>query len=202
MVHVVVGFLYGFNYIVPDDEPAATFHARVYSAGDYFQLPHLKKSAVDNFCDIAHAEPKNLEQAVSCLQAAPEIYSGTPESDKRLRNVVITTTKRHIYGLLLADNKHAELIKSIPSFALDLLQSRVAAPRTSVGWDIQHSLKCSSCSVRFGLVKPTAESTLKCPACWKEDTVENLMNAFKNAHGPENMTTCWGKKQASKSGTK
>ncbi|ODM14641.1 hypothetical protein SI65_09986 [Aspergillus cristatus] len=70
-----------------DDNPRylATFHAQMYSVGDYFQIPGLKKASMRYFY---YAFGK-VESQVGFMEAVTEVYSSTPASDRGLRDIVV-----------------------------------------------------------------------------------------------------------------
>lgn len=80
IVDGVLHYLYDLPYIVPEGTEPAPFHAKMYTAGEFFELPLLKKNA------LALLEPLLVSNAVVkedvYLQVAKEAHEGTPTMDR------------------------------------------------------------------------------------------------------------------------
>lgn len=73
VVLAVLNFLYGLPYLATsDDQSAATFHAQIYAAAEFYQLPELKETACQNFLKVSM---NGATGAQSCLKAVKEVYS-------------------------------------------------------------------------------------------------------------------------------
>ena len=77
-------------------------HAQMYSLGDKYDLPGLKKEAVRRFInDIAIPGDKKCE-TLTLLSVIPNVYTTTPESDRGLRDLVA----RHVFQRYKIASKH------------------------------------------------------------------------------------------------
>ena len=63
-------------------------HAHMYGLGDKYHLPALKKEAARRFSNDIRI-PRNVKgETLALLSVVPVIYTTTPDSDRRLRNLV------------------------------------------------------------------------------------------------------------------
>ena len=133
VIHAVLEHLYGRLYGIPEDEPHAVFHAKVYSAGDYFQLTTLKKEAQYNLKKLAtmgadvnlgsqwrrRGAPKHL------LSAAGAVYNLAQWTDKGIKNILFPYIRSHLRELINGSQKQERIIKEVPGLAYDLLHARI-----------------------------------------------------------------------------
>ena len=169
VLKVVLGFLYGKHYQAPQSDQAAIFHAKVYSAGDFYQIPVLKKSARRRFKQIAYASSSPTEGAKQCFAAAEEVYSGTPSSDRGLRTILVDVTKKNLKVLIDHNEANKQVLKELPDFAVDLVVSKTRRANGTIGELVDVGLRCPKCSAQFGLELNDDEdppSSITCPTCW------------------------------------
>ena len=96
-------------------------HTHMYSLGDKYDLPGLKKEAARRFInDIAIPGDKKRE-TLTLLSVIPTIYTTTPDSDRGLRDLVA----RHIFQRYRTASKHfikeLETALEVPQFARDII---------------------------------------------------------------------------------
>ena len=81
VLEAVLRHLYGLPYVVPEHTEPCIFHAKMYNAGDYYQLSRLKANA------LAIAEPllNKLDcssKASTLLELVKLAYEGTSDADR------------------------------------------------------------------------------------------------------------------------
>ena len=96
-------------------------HAQMYSLGDKYDLPGLKKEALRRFInDIAIPGDKKRE-TLTLLSVIPTVYTTTPESDRGLRDLVA----RHIFQRYKIASKlfikELDTALKVPQFARDIV---------------------------------------------------------------------------------
>ena len=133
MIYRMLEYLYMQDYTVDlsfdpfwsmNDSWAQTrlhVHAQMYSLGDKYDLPGLKKDAVRRFIgDIAIPGDKKCE-TLTLLSVIPIIYTTTPDSDRSLRDLVA----RHIFQRYRTASKHfnkeLDTALELPQFAGDIV---------------------------------------------------------------------------------
>ena len=133
MIYRMLEYLYMQDYTVDlgfdpfwsvNDSWAQTrlhVHAQMYSLGDKYDLPGLKKEAVRRFInDIAIPGDKKRE-TLTLLSVIPTVYTTTPGSDRGLRDLVA----RHIFQRYKIASKHfikeLDTALKIPQFARDIV---------------------------------------------------------------------------------
>ena len=132
VIQAVLEHLYGRLYVPPFGEHHAKFHAKIYFAGDYFQLPSLKHEARYNFYELAvkgasttladqwrrRGVPKEL------LEAAEIVYSVRRE-DRGLKDILVYHIKSHLGELCSDFGDGNEILENVPGLAYDLLHARI-----------------------------------------------------------------------------
>ena len=133
MIYRMLEYLYMQDYTVDlgfdpfwpvNDSWAQTrlhVHAQMYSLGDKFDLPGLKKEAARRFInDIAIPGDKKRE-TLTLLSVIPTVYTTTPDSDRGLRDLVA----RHIFQRYRTASKHfikeLDTALEVPQFAGDIV---------------------------------------------------------------------------------
>ena len=151
VVYAVLEHLYGLCYGIPSNEPHAKFHAKVYFAGDYYQLPSLKSEAQFNFQELAsiggdrtfeskwrkRGSPKKL------LDAAAVVYS-VREEDRGLKNILINHIKSHVKALSDRSDESKQILKDVSGLAFDLLNVRIISDSDAAFDSISPSWKISN----------------------------------------------------------
>ena len=137
LVEIVLGFYYGISYSASQKtiREQAQFHAKVYGAGDFYALPGLKDEAYFNFVCLSCLTrfPEFEMQAVrEFIHSAPYVYTLVSDTDQRLKEVLVHTTKPYI-GPLAREEACQQILHDLPQFAIDLLASKPPKPITN--WD-------------------------------------------------------------------
>ena len=69
-------------------------HAQMYSLGDKYDVPGLKKEAARRFDkDVEIPGDTKCKETLTLLSVVPHIYATTPDSDRGLRDLVV----RHVF---------------------------------------------------------------------------------------------------------
>ena len=124
VVEAVLKHLYGILYSVPESyDSAATFHALVYAAGEFYQIAQVKEIASHNFAAVAAL---GREATIDCFAAAEAVYTGTQERDRGLRDHLVRVTNNNLKLLIDNNKKNQSVLRKFPEFAFDLLCSRAA----------------------------------------------------------------------------
>ena len=171
----VIKHLYGMRYKTPDDDQSpTTFHALVYAAGDFYNLPSLKEEAQENFQAVA--EEGEASGANCCFLAAQTVYTTTHEGDRGLRDIVVNAVNQHIREVIDFDETNQLVLKKIPDLSYDLVRQR-AITTLSDQWSFLR-VKCRDCKEDFGLTQRSfaypenqdweARSYAYCPSCGNE----------------------------------
>ena len=184
VLRAVLQSLYSVEYKAPSDRPAAVFHAAVYAAAEYYQLPPLKGFAGDNFVDIAAST--YINEIKDCLKAAPIIYNKTPESAKDLRQPLVEAVNRNFTTLFNDDLEHTVILSEAPRFATDLINNRAkwgAAGDPYIDPTYETKLRCQCCNELFILAggndqaqSLNGSSDVACPLCGIHNYLENYQN--------------------------
>ena len=94
-------------------------HARMYAIGEKYIIPALKDLAKRYF-----SETVILQSGASLGTSIHEAYTTTPDSDRGLRDVVLTFTRHHITSLVQG-SEFCRLAVEAPRFGFVLLQHTV-----------------------------------------------------------------------------
>jgi len=94
-------------------------HALMYALGEKYFIPGLKDLAKRYF-----SETVVLQSGASLGTSIHEVYTTTPDSDRGLRDIVLSFTRCHITRLL-QDSEFCRLAVEVPSFDFELLQHTV-----------------------------------------------------------------------------
>ena len=180
ILEAVLKHLYGLNYSSSKQEGTSTarFHAEIFEAGAYFQLPVLQESAARNF----ESALKDATEPAVMRSTALYVYLNTSDQDRRLRDHILT--KIHNDAKLFFDNhlkedlEVVEVLREIPQFAADLM--RVRSGGLKLGDDIAHDIaddtadddcRCIGCYQKFSPIGIKIFTTdaltdaLRCPKC-------------------------------------
>lgn len=94
-------------------------HAHMYSLGDKYDIPSLKKEARQRFSKDVIIPGDKKSETLTLLSVVNLIYTSTPDSDRGLRNLVV----RQIYQRYAIASKHFvddfETALQVPHFARD-----------------------------------------------------------------------------------
>ena len=92
VVEAVIKYLYGLPCEAPTDESALAFYADLYAAGEYYQLPVLKKNALGKFRATIYREKTESDDFAN---VANKVYNNTPPADRGLRDLVVDYINAH-----------------------------------------------------------------------------------------------------------
>ncbi|KKY16160.1 putative btb poz domain protein [Diplodia seriata] len=113
-------YFYHHKYTVPAETTAGAFHAKVYAAGDYYQVNCLKEQAKSSFTTWLTGQLSRGSSQEDFFRAVEVIYDSTPESDRGLRDIVVEFVCNHTD---IAGKKRAAtdlLASTCPVFVTDL----------------------------------------------------------------------------------
>ncbi|KAL1617699.1 hypothetical protein SLS54_007703 [Diplodia seriata] len=119
-VMALLEYFYHHKYTVPAETTAGAFHAKVYAAGDYYQVKCLKEQAKSSFTTWLTGQLSRGSSQEDFFRAVEVIYDSTPESDRGLRDIVVEFVCNHTD---IAGNKRAAtdlLASTCPVFVTDL----------------------------------------------------------------------------------
>ena len=133
MIYRMLEYLYMQDYTVDlgfdpfwsvNDSWAQTrlhVHAQMYSLGDEYDLQGLKKEAARRFITDIPIPGDKKRETLTLLSVIPTIYTTTPDSDRRLRDLVAQrifqryrTASRHFL-------KELDTALEVPQFAKDII---------------------------------------------------------------------------------
>lgn len=132
-------FLYTQSYKTENDsKEVASFshpknifvaHVSLYALGDKYQIPALCTFSANQFHWLISSEPRVFQ----LLMCVPLIYSSTPETDRRLRDLVVAelTHRSNDIAAEPGSNKvMLEHVNDIPQFRQDVVQGLLKRPVT------------------------------------------------------------------------
>ena len=144
MVHRMLQHLYLQTYTVDlgldpfwslNDSWAKTrlhVHAQIYSLGDKYDIPSLKKEAARRFREDVGVPGHRKRETLTLLSVVDKIYTTTPDSDRGLRDLVV----RQIFQRYNTASKHfvEELDNALEvrQFARDLVVLHRKGPTLSM----------------------------------------------------------------------
>ena len=105
----------------------ARFHARMYSVGDYFQIPGLKATAQRYF----RAAFESIQSRYAFYVTVEAVYSSTPVSDRGLRDMVVDLVLEEPQWVRYGEEPmlYDGLLRDVPEFAIDLCLESVETLR-------------------------------------------------------------------------
>ncbi|OXV11874.1 hypothetical protein Egran_00364 [Elaphomyces granulatus] len=140
-VEAMIHFMYGFDYDSSGSSlgriSPMLFNAMVYKVADKYGVPALKHLAQQKF-DSAVTACWNMDDFPHVIA---EVYTTTVESDKGLRDRVVSVSYNNIQSLFLKED-FIRVLNDTPSFAADVLQLLVEKPSTK-------RYTCPSCSKQW-----------------------------------------------------
>ena len=101
---------------------AHQLHAAMYALGDKFEFSGLKDRALANF--VQPALINSLQTVRGFIESIPIVYSSTPDSDRRLRDVTVQKIKASPPRFLQEDVKELfqKTLVEVPDLSWDLHQ--------------------------------------------------------------------------------
>ena len=122
MVHCFYHGTYAeFNAIddAPDWKSAYQLHAAMHALGDKYDVTILKDTALVNFKELT---TKSQSDLLGLVESIPTVYSSTLDSDRNLRDAVLTKVKASPSDFLHEDVKVSfqRVLCEVPDFSWDL----------------------------------------------------------------------------------
>lgn len=123
-VQVMIRFLYGSNYDIPhniDVSGEAALHAEVYALARKYDISPLADFAKSHFKRLPLAASMRSDEAkgyIACIKAANIIYKTTPQSDRGLRDVVVTFVKDYHPAIFSKDSGNEKIFEESPGKAI------------------------------------------------------------------------------------
>lgn len=223
VVLAVLMFLYGKPYNIPDDIAPAEFHAQLYAAGDFYQLPLLKKcksessmsrsipvqeglgtnaniDALKSFKDISKEYECSGPKA--CFHAARTVYSATPKTDRGLRDVLVSAVHDHIESVIDEEEGNQNILRDIPELAYDLAMIRARTVPHIKGAKLDCFCVCLACRSFFAIAEHSSHSrfsrkngntSVKCPVCGKQERFQLVNENFQEISDDYKTTKSKGK---------
>lgn len=130
-------------------------HCQVYALAEKYAIKALMIVSRDKF-------QKALEQvdvSTRLFEVVDEIYTSTPDSDRGLRDVVVSKAYSEIQYWLRQTECHQALVGT-SSFCVDLLKKTVCEDRKRYEQaiaDVQHPGYCESCDATFVVKRTTSK---------------------------------------------
>ena len=138
-------------------------------------------AAQTNFESVAKRGP-GPKGALKSFNAAAAVYSGTPDTDRGLRDILVNATNNHIHEVIDKDEGNQRILRDVPELAHDLVRIRASRPTTQ--HEIQFFYACPCCQSTFGLGKAGKGSILQtsvvCPFCSSSFSIERYRQHFKD----------------------
>lgn len=180
-VRSMLEFCYTFTYTCRKSDPPEdrmVFHVHMYAVGEIYDIPGLKKLAVQNFeKEVNHSFPR-------FPAAVRAIYETTPQSDRGLRDVVLRVCAANAKELM-SKPQFEDMMDELGVFGKEL--SRTLAERTghvttkNIFVDCK-KYRCGVCrrAVAWNIPKPCPTELLNCmfcgagfsPATWKKRVIK------------------------------
>ncbi|KAF2103787.1 hypothetical protein NA57DRAFT_50656 [Rhizodiscina lignyota] len=91
-------------------------HALMYAIADYYDIPGLKKAAERKYDAVV----KKCSHHSSFVESIPIVYSMTPDSDRGLRNIVVSTLGESMH--LVGGQALNAIVRETKALAFDLLE--------------------------------------------------------------------------------
>jgi hypothetical protein len=151
----IVSFLYNANYDddLPDgaDISPLQLHAQMFSLADQYDISNLDTLAAEKYLSKCTLSWAPLE----FLTSIPNIYTTTPSSVRRLRDIACMIIRKHLPKMLgnedVAD-MYETILTEVPEFTKDLLGSYISNPLYG---------HCTSC----GPSQPMEALQARCKQC-------------------------------------
>jgi speckle-type POZ protein len=158
-VEAMIHHMYGFDYNSSGNESRRVspmlFNVKVYHIADKYDVPELKKAAKEKF----ETTVKACWQMDDFPVAISEVYKGTLETDRGLRDPIVTMSTEHI-DQLQEDDGFRRVLESTARFAADLAlnlaQRNVQGSKTT-------KYRCPSCNSHWLLER--TKKVQCCPSC-------------------------------------
>ncbi len=102
---------------------AHQLHAAMYALGDKYDLALLKDTALANFTKLVE-ETSSQADLLGFLESVPIVYSSTPDSDRKLRDITVKKIRddpRRFLNLDIA-TIFQKVVFEVPEFSWDLHQ--------------------------------------------------------------------------------
>ena len=127
MIHIMLYFLYHYNYAFEDGGEELIVHALVYAIADKYRVDGLAKLAEGYFM-FAFEERWNSHEMQSAIRL---VYSSTPPQARGLRDLVLkglTIDDNHKFKESMKIPGFAEMMEDVGEFSRDLAVKIAGAP--------------------------------------------------------------------------
>ena len=143
--------LYTLNYSGSQESsggvPEASFiselhtHTKMYAIGDEYDIKDLKEEALRKFEQAVDAKFGESDELTTILQVVPAIYKTTPDSDRGLRDLVVTFGAQHLKRM--KDLPELEdVVTQVPKFMVEVLPRYFSRPQHEKRPNSQYCRKC------------------------------------------------------------
>ena len=117
-------------------------NAEMYALGDKYDIQGLKRLSAWKFQTGFDAIKDNFCELLKVIAAIPIVYRTTPDTDRTLRDIILTIARRD-WERLAAILKFKDLVADNPSFAIDLIKKMSQLPERVV---------CKSCKSPYTFI--------------------------------------------------
>jgi hypothetical protein len=146
--------MYGFNYDSSGSDQGCNspmlFNIKVYQIGDKYDIPKLKEQSREKF-SIAMEACWEDDFPIAIASA----YSTTTSADRGLRDLLVSTSLKHI-DILLKNEDFKQVLRDTLGFGADLVQHQVPLHSTITYW-------CPNCAKEWSMQRSV--EVRYCPLC-------------------------------------
>lgn len=143
IIEGLLKFLYTHDYPVPVSTPALLFHVKMYTAGDYYQVPYLKRRAKELFEDEV-TQYGSWRRPVF-LDAIYLVYDHATPDYREVRDDVVAVVQKH-FGELQQNQEFVDMTHELGQFTMDLAKALYAkSARMEEAMANRKTYQCSSC---------------------------------------------------------
>ena len=133
---------------------------------------------------------KDQEQgAQAAFTAAEIVYSGTPETDRGLRDIVVRAVHNHMKKVIDEDDGNRSILKDVPDLAYDLVCTQ--ASRVVGGNLMNIKCVCPGCNTTFSILNKSSkfptdwmdvDYNFICPACSISYATDRFASEFHHKY--------------------
>lgn len=107
-----------------DLETKAALHAEVYALAQKYHIPPLAIYAKENFTRLLEVfKDRVADGYLACVRAAEIVYTKTPDTNRGLRDVLITGFTRYHGELSKPENE--SVLEGCPKYCIDIVKQHV-----------------------------------------------------------------------------
>ncbi|TID27488.1 hypothetical protein E2P81_ATG00245 [Venturia nashicola] len=166
IVDAMMEALYDGDYTYENDDDLAEsedmFHAKVYAIADKYDIPNLKTIAYEHFVRTFAIKESTVREIAETIEY---IYDSTPESDRRLRDIVVHIAADRALEFYRCPEFEA-MAGNVSEFCNDLAK-RLGVKQELWGGGKKPLLPitCSKCSNEFSSSRRGSNGGVYCPCC-------------------------------------